>query len=179
LAANPEVLTAFDLLAAETATDESGIIQELMARGYPHLQAELLVLLIPLACGRVVIATLPNTPRVMPDSVMFPDAPGKVLVPLMAIPDYVAALEMAQSAFGTAGPARERVRRVARWGSELRALQAASEAGQDLARSQIPPTMFLGIANIPGFEQWHQELQTNVRSERRRTKTKKWWQFWK
>lgn len=188
MAVRADVTTVIDLMAAEPPpTDEGTVVRALVERGYCRLHAELLVLLVPLACGRAVIATLANKPRVMPDTVEFPDATSRreFVAPLAAIPEYVAALELAQSAFEAGGPARERVARVALWGSELRAFQAAYEAGQDLTRSRVGPPMFVGIAEIPGFEEWYRALPAagapgppQVRGDMGQ-KAKKWWQFWR
>jgi hypothetical protein len=39
-------------------------------------------------------------------------------------------------------------------GSELHAIQAAVEAGQDLSRSELSPPFLLGLAAEPGFADW-------------------------
>jgi hypothetical protein len=188
MATRADVSTVFDLMAADPPpADEGALVRTLVERGYCRLHAELLVLLVPLACGRVVIATLANKPRVMPDVVEFPDATGcrEFIAPLAAIPEYVAALELARSAVETGGPACERVSRVALWGSELRAFQAAYEAGQDLTRSWVGPPTFIGIAGIPGFEEWYRALLatgapgTATRLGDSVRRPKRWWQFWR
>jgi hypothetical protein len=173
-------------MTAEPSNSEDGIVQQLTQHGYSPIDAELLPLLLQLACGRVVIATLPNRPRVMPETVIFPDDDGRdILVPLAAIPEYVAALDMAQSVYEAGGPARDRVLQVGCCGSELRAFQAAYEAGQDLTRSQVGSPMFMDIANVAGFEEWYQGLQINgqrlppLPRGNAGQRVKRWWQFWK
>ena len=144
------VMTTVALMVSESGADEDAFVPRLVAAGCSPLQARLLVLLVPLALGRAVIAGRPRMPATMPEAVTIPAEDRVYYVRLTAIPEFASA---AAAAAGGAIPPDQAAAVGAR-GSELHAIQAAVEAGQDLTRSQVSAPFLVGLADAPGFAEW-------------------------
>ena len=144
------VMATVALMVPESGTDEDDFVPRLVAAGCSPLQAELLVLLVPIALGRAVIAGRPRMPATMPEAAAVPAADRVYYVRLTAIPEFAVA---AAAAAGGAIPP-DQVAEVGAWGCELHAIRAAVEAGQDLTQCQVSAPFLVGLADAPGFEEW-------------------------
>lgn len=172
------VMATVNMMAAEADLDEDAFVSRLIDMGCSQLQAQLLVLLVPLALGRSIIAGRQRMPSEMPEAAAFPTRGRIYYVRLTAIPEFAAAL----AAAGSTIPA-DKVTAVGARGSELQAIQAAVEAGQDLTQSQMSAPFLVGVAGAPGFVKWFegfgpQDREVEETEPIHRPAKRPWWQIW-
>lgn len=134
------------------------VVERLIELGYNPLQAEILLVFVPLGLARSVIARLPATDTIkLPDHAIVRAANGNEWkVPLLAVPEFVAAREMGEETFDSGLISREQFQ--ASCGSvELNLLNQSLKAGVELEGAVISPSILLRLADAPGFEAWYRE----------------------
>lgn len=158
-----DVVRVAKAMAGPEPADDETIGEELAKAGRTRLEAELLVLFVPLGFGRAVFAGSPNMPG-MPKSLpetakLWGEAEDRRFeVRLADIPQFRAAYDVAAEALRDNTLDRELVFAVAARGSELRAVYAGLESGHDLSTSTIGSPICLGLADLEGFDAWHASL---------------------
>jgi hypothetical protein len=173
-----QVMATVALMVAEPDAEEDAFLPRLAAAGCSPLQALLLTLLVPLALGRAALARWPGMPATMPEAAGILAADRVYYVRLTAIPEFSVAAEMAASG----AISFDHVAAVGARGSELHAIQAAVEAGQDLTQSQMSAPLLLGLADAPGFVVWimgfgPQDCEVELTPSTPPPKPP-WWRFW-
>ena len=131
-----DVLTTAALIADDPSADEHTLVERLVSRGYDILQAELLVVFVPLGLARAVIARLPADPPLkLPDTARIRDfARNRMLrVRLADVPEFVTAQQIGEEAFHTGVIPREQFRAASSISVELNCVSKALNEGLSIA----------------------------------------------
>jgi hypothetical protein len=159
MAIRDDVLAAITLLSAPEV-DEGEVIAEFIARGSSPFRAELLLAFVPLGVGRVLIARLPNMPAQMPDTASIPDPDGDTIykADLASIAEFTEAVAVADAAYQDGNIPRQTLASAALYGSEMKAIWSARQAGKNLSTSRVGPPFLPSLAEVEGFEEWYRSL---------------------
>jgi hypothetical protein len=85
---------------ATNATTDQEIVDELVARGYDRLRAELLAVFVPLGLARAVIARLPSKPPIrLPETAIVLDRDRQLTVQLASVPEFQTARHIGEETF--------------------------------------------------------------------------------
>jgi len=92
-----DVFTTVAAFEATNASDEQELVDELVARGYDRLRAELLAVFVPLGLARAVIARLSaNPPLRLPETAIVLDGDRRLIVHLASVPEFQARITLAR-----------------------------------------------------------------------------------
>src|SRR5580765_4489595 len=95
-----DVFTTVAAFETTKATTDQEIVDELIARGYDRLRAELLTVFVPLGLARAVIARLPSSPplRLSETAIALNDG-RQLTVPLASVPEFQTACHIGEETF--------------------------------------------------------------------------------
>ncbi len=139
-------------MAESIAAGEHAVVENLIARGFSRLRAEVLLVFVPLGLGRALISRLPDTALIQ-------EAPqGRQFeVRLADVPEFVAALELGEESFVTGIIPREQFRASCN-SVELNLINEALNKGVNLGGTRFSSSILLCLAEAPGFEEWYHSL---------------------
>jgi hypothetical protein len=147
-------------MAESITAGEHAVVENLIARGYSSLRAEVLLVFVPLGLGRAVISRLSiDAPIVLPDTALILEAPkGRQFeVRLADVPEFVTAVELGEESFVTGIIPRDRFSASCN-SVELNLINEALDKGVSLDGACFSPSILLRLAEAPGFEEWYQSL---------------------
>jgi len=147
-------------MAESIAAGEHAVVENLIARGFSRLRAEVLLVFVPLGLGRALISRLPiDGPMALPDTALIQEAPqGRQFeVRLADVPEFVAALELGEESFVTGIIPREQFRASCN-SVELNLINEALNKGVNLGGTRFSSSILLCLAEAPGFEEWYHSL---------------------
>jgi hypothetical protein len=134
-------------------------LDELLARGYDHLRAELLAVFVPLGLARAVIARLPANPPIhLSENAIVCDANRQLVVKLASVPEFQTARHIGEETFTNGVIPRELFRSMVGFSVELKLANRILDAGEELDGATIAAPHLLRLADTPGFESWYQTI---------------------
>jgi len=153
-----KTIAAFE---ATKATTDQEIIDELMARGYDRLRAELLTVFVPLGMARAVIARLPTKPPLrLPDHVVILAGDRQLSVKLASVPEFQTARHVGEETFSYGILSKELFSWIVGFSVELKIINQLLYAGEEPGRATFAPVHLGHVANAPGFERWFEQVST-------------------
>ena len=161
-----DILNVVALYADAPSAHEHEIVERLVASGYDHLRAELLVAFVPLGLGRAVISRMPADPPVaLSTTAQIRDfARDRWLeVELDDVAEFVAARELGEETFLTGIVPREHFGAAAGFSVELNLVSEALDAGKEIGGAIAAPPILLRLAEAPGFDDWYQRVKPKKR----------------
>ena len=147
-------------MAESIAAGDHAVVENLIARGYSSLRAEILLVFVPLGLGRALISQLPIDSRMaLPDTALIQEAlQGQQFeVRLADVPEFVTALELGEESFITGIIPREQFSASCN-SVELSLINQALDKGAKLGGVVFSPSILLRLADAPGFEDWYESL---------------------
>ena len=135
---------------------EQAVVDHLIGRGYSPLQAEILLVFVPLGLARAVIARLrANAPINLPEIALIRDSTGKDRsISLVAVPEFVAAQQLGEETFSSGVIPREQFAASCH-SVEMNLLNQMLNNDVDIADSIISPSILLRLSDAPEFEEWY------------------------
>ena len=156
-----DVFTTVAAVETTKATTDQEIVDELIARGYDCLRAELLAAFVPLGLARAVIARLPSKPVLrLPDSVVVLDGDRRLTVKLESVPEFQTARHIGEETYASGVIPRDLFSLVVAFSVEFNLINQALHAGKELGRLTFAPPVLIRLADAPGFERWYQTIST-------------------
>ena len=154
-----DVIATTEAMAACIEAGEDAVVQYLVGHGYSQLRAEVLLVFVPLGLARSVIARLPvNSPLGLPDLAIIRDAERKEYsVRLRDVPEFVAALELGEETFHTGVIPREQFSKSCH-SVEFNLVNQMLNEGTEISGAVFTPSFMLRLAEVPGFEEWFQDI---------------------
>jgi hypothetical protein len=155
-----DVLVTTAAMAESIGGGEHAVVENLIARGYSELRAEVLVAFVPFGLGRAIISRLSiDPPIVLPTTALVQDAPqGRQWeVPLANVPEFVTALELGEENFVTGIIPPEHFD-ASCYSVELNLINQAFEKGVNPGGGRFSPSILVRLAEAPGFDEWYQSL---------------------
>ena len=147
-------------MAESIAAGDHAVVENLIARGYSSLRAEILLVFVPLGLGRALISRLSiDAPMVLPETALIQEGPqGRQFeVQLADVPEFVTALELGKETFVTGIIPREQFS-ASCTSVELNLVNKALDQGVRLGGAVFSPSILLRLADAPGFEEWYESL---------------------
>jgi hypothetical protein len=151
-------------MAESIAAGDNAVVENLIARGYSSLRAEILVVFVPLGLGRALISRLSvDAPMVLPETALVQEAPqGRQFeVQLADVPEFVTALELGEETFVTGIIPRAQFSASCQ-SVEVSLINQALDEGAKLDGAVFSPSILLRLADAPGFEEWYESLGTTL-----------------
>jgi hypothetical protein len=139
------------------ATTDQEIVDELVARGYGRLRAELLAVFVPLGLARAVIARVSSKVR-LPETAVVLDGDQRLTVPLAFVPEFETARHVGEETFSNGVIPRELFSSIVSFSVELKLINRMLDAGKELAGATFAPPHLTRLAKAPGFERWYQTV---------------------
>lgn len=156
-----DVLNTVAAVDAVHAATEQEIVQELIARGYSRLRAEILAVFVPLGLGRAVIARLPGNPAIQLSEtavVCSSDDKRRLRLPLVAVREFETARHIGEENFTSGLIPTSVLSAVIGFSVEIQLINEALNHDKDLGGSRMAAPQLLRLADTPGFEDWCQNL---------------------
>ena len=154
-----DVFTTVEAFETTKATTDQEIVDELVARGYDPLRAELLAVFVPLGLARAVIARLPaNPPLRLPETAVVLDGNRQLTVRLASVPEFQTARHIGEETFANGGIPRELFSSVVAFSVELKLINQVFDAGEELGGSTFASPVLIRLADAPGFERWYETI---------------------
>ena len=152
-----------DVLATTEAMalypSEDAVVEHLVDHGYSRLQAELLMVFVPMGLARAVIRRIPvSEPFVLPEDAIVQDLQGNHFrVRLLDVPEFVTALEMGEETFLTGIIPREQFAASCR-SVEMNLVNQMLHENVEIGGSVFSPSILLRLSEAPGFTEWYQGI---------------------
>jgi hypothetical protein len=156
-----DIFTTVAAFGATRATTDEAIVNELIARGYDPLRAELLAVFVPLGLARAVIARLSADPPIrLPENALVCDFNGNQQLPLKlaAVPEFETARHIGEETFSNGNIPRELLSWVVGFSVELKLINRILDAGKELGSATIAAPVLTRLADAPGFKDWYQTI---------------------
>ena len=154
-----DVFATVAAFQATNATTDQEIVDELVARGYDPLRAELLAVFVPLGLARAVIARLPaNSPLHLSETAVVLDGNRQLTVQLASVPEFQTARHIGEETFTNGVIPRELFSSVVAFSVELNLINQALDAGAEIGGGTLAPPFLIRLADAPGFERWYQTI---------------------
>jgi aryl carrier-like protein len=158
-----DVFATVAAFQATNATTDQEIVDELVARGYDSLRAELLAVFVPLGLARALIARLPaNPPLRLPETAIVLDGDRQLIVQLASVPEFQTARHIGEETFASGVIPKELFSSVVAFSVELKLINQALYAGEELGGSTFAPPVLIRLADAPGFERWCQTISARA-----------------
>jgi hypothetical protein len=164
-----DVLTTAAVIANDPSAETDQVfVEELVARGYDALRAEVLVAFVPLGLARPVIARLGFAPPIdMPTlTLLWDQARQHVLTLKLAdVPEFLAAQQLGEETFETGIIPREEFSAACGFSVELNVINEALNEGmsmESLGGAKMQPPLLLRLAQAPGFGEWYEAVKPGV-----------------
>lgn len=156
-----DVFTTIAVFEAMKATTDQEIVDELIARGYDRLRAELLAVFVPLGLARAVIARLPSSPALrLSETAIVLDDGRQLTVQLASVPEFQTARQIGEETFANGVIPRELFSSVVAFSVELKLVNQLFDAGEELGGSTFASPVLIRLADAPGFEHWYETMTT-------------------
>jgi len=155
-----DVLITTVAMAESISASEQAVVENLMARGYSELRAEVLLAFVPLGLGRAIISRLPNgSSIVLPDTALIQEGfQSRLLgVKLTDVPEYVTARNLGEETFINGCIPRQQLSASCN-SVELNLVSDALNKNVDIGGAVISPSILLRLADAPGFEEWYEHI---------------------
>lgn len=154
-----DVFATVAAFQATNATTDQEIVDELVARGYDPLRAELLAVFVPLGLARAVIDRLPaNPPLRLPETAVVLDGNRQLIVQLASVPEFQTARRIGEETFANGVIPRELFSSVVAFSVELKLINQVFDAGKELGGSTFASPVLIRLADAPGFERWYETI---------------------
>ena len=142
------------------ATDQE-IVDELVARGYDRLRAELLAVFVPLGLARAVITRLPSSAPVrLPETAIVLDGDRQLTVRLASVPEFQTACHIGEETFANGVIPRDLFSSVVAFSVELKLISQVLDAGKEFGGGTFASPLLIRLADAPGFERWYETIAT-------------------
>ena len=152
------VLTTVRLIATNPKATEAELVAGLCSIGYKALEAELLVVFVPLGLARAVIRRLPTSePVELSDHAIVLQDEQELIIPLMLVPEFVEAERLGEETFLIGTIPTEHFTEVAQISVELNLVNKMLFAGK--IPGYIAPPFLLRLAETPGFNDWYSGIK--------------------
>jgi hypothetical protein len=155
-----DVFTTVAAIEAVDAKDDQAIVDELIARGYDALRAELLAVFVPMGLARAVIDRLVvDSPiRWSDEAIVCYRSEGRELpLKLAAVPEFQTARHVGDENFASGVISRDLFSTVVSFSVELKLINRMLDAGEDIGGAVIEPPHLLRLSDAPGFDDWYQK----------------------
>jgi hypothetical protein len=154
-----DVFTTVAAFETTKPTTDQEIVDELIARGYDRLRAELLAVFVPLGLARAVIARLPSSPplRLSETAIALNDG-RQLTVQLASVPEFQTARHIGEETFTNGVIPKELFSSIVAFSVELKLINQALDAGAEISGGSFAPPVLIRLADAPGFEHWYQAL---------------------
>ena len=157
-----DVFTTVAAFEATNATTDQQIVDELIARGYARLRAELLAVFVPLGFARALIARVPSKPPVrLPETAIVLDGDRRLTVTLASVPEFQAARHIGEETFANGVIPREVFSSIVGFSVELKIINRMLDAGHEPGGGMFAPVHLTRLADAPGFERWYETISTS------------------
>ena len=159
-----DVLITTVAMAESISAGEQAVVENLMARGYSELRAEVLLAFVPLGLGRAIISRLPDGPSiVLPDKAVIKDGMQgrQFIVRLADVPEYVTARNLGEETFLNGCIPRHHLSASCN-SVELNLLSDALNKNVEIAGAVISPSILLRLAYVPGFQEWYERTSNHT-----------------
>ena len=154
-----DVFTTVAAFETTKATTDQEIVDELIARGYDRLRAELLAVFVPLGLARAVIARVPSKPALsLPETAIVLDGDRRLSVQLECIAEFQTARHIGEETFANGVIPKEVFSSVVAFSVELKLINRILDTGQELGGSTFSPPVLIRLASAPGFEHWYESV---------------------
>jgi hypothetical protein len=154
-----DIFTTVAAFQATSATTDQEIVDELIARGYDRLRAELLTVFVPLGLARAVIARLHSNPPVrLPETAIVLDGNRELVVELAAVPEFQTARHIGEETFANGVIPRELFSALVGFSVELKLINQMLDAGKELGGSTFSSPVLMRLADAPGFAHWYETI---------------------
>ena len=153
------VLTTIATMAENPTASEAEIVLRLIDLGYDELQAEKLMIFVPLGLARALIARLGADPPVqLSDTALIRDGTMDRVLQLDNVPEFVTALQLAEETFISGIIPRDEFTAACTYSVELNLLNQALNAGSPIGGAVVSPPVLLRLADAAGFEEWYRSV---------------------
>ena len=152
-----DVATTILAIQATGATEDHQIVDELIARGYDPLRAEVLAVFVPLGLARALIKRLPAKPPIrLSKTAVVHDFTSKrhLTLKLASVPEFEMACHIGEETFVHGVIPRELFSSAVAFSVELKLINQALDAGSSLGGGTMAPPRLLRLADTPGFDEW-------------------------
>jgi len=154
-----DVFTTVAAFEATQATTDQEIVDELIARGYDRLRAELLAVFVPLGLARAVIDRLPSNPPIrLPEKAIVLDGNRQLSVHLASVPEFQTARHIGEETFASGVIPKELFSSIVGFSVELKIINRMLDAGHEPGTGMFAPVHLTRLADAPGFEHWYQTI---------------------
>ncbi len=160
-----DVFTTAAAIEAADATTEQAIVDELVARGYDRLRAEVLAVFVPMGLARAVIARIPaKSPIRLSEIAVVCDFYGdrQLKLRLAAVPEFETARHIGEETFANGVIPRDLFSSVVGFSVELKLINQVLDAGEELDGLTIAAPHLLRLADAPGFDGWYETISSRA-----------------
>ena len=148
-------------MAAAPDANDAEVVDALCALGYEPLQAELLMVFVPLGLARPVIRRLPFSVTLL-DHVLVLRAGETFEVPLKLVPEFVEARRLGEETFETGIIPRDALSAAVQHSVEMNLVNQALNAGT--TPEYIAAPVLIRLGDTPGFEDWYSDIKRKTGS---------------
>jgi hypothetical protein len=155
-----DVLMTTVAMAESISDGEAAVVENLIARGYSELRAEVLLVFVPLGLGRAIISRLPaEPPIVLPETAVIQEAPKgrQFKVRLTDVPEFVTALELGEETFVNGCIPRHQLSASCH-SVELNLINDLLFKNVEVGGAEISSSILLRLAGAAGFAEWYERV---------------------
>ena len=155
-------------MGANRKATEAELVDGLCCIGYEVLEAELLVVFVPLGLARAIIRRLPQPePVELSDHAIVVRDGRELVIPFKLVPEFVEAERLGEETFLTGTIAKEDLTAAAQISVELNLINKMLFDDVTTSGAYIAPPILLGLPEAPGFEDWYSEIKARSKTNRR------------
>ena len=152
------ILRTVKLIASSPDANDAELVDCLFSLGYETLQAELLIVFVPLGLARAIIRRLPMAESIkLADHAVVLRAGKELKVPFRSVPEFIGALRLGEETFTTGVIPREDFSKVAQLSVELILINKALFAGTPAGI--IAPPVLMRLGDVETFDDWYAQIK--------------------